>query len=59
VLPDVEKVLAVAEQAASLTRQLLTFSRKERVTPTVFSLNEAIEASNALLELLMGDYVQF
>lgn len=58
-LPDVEKVLAVAEQAASLTRQLLTFSRKERVTPTVFSLNEAIEASNALLELLMGDYVQF
>ena len=58
-LPDAEKVLAVAEQAASLTRQLLTFSRKERVTPTVFSLNEAIEASNALLELLMGDYVQF
>jgi PAS domain S-box-containing protein len=56
---DVEKVLVVAEQSASLTRQLLTFSRKERVTPTVFSLNEAIVASNALLEPLMGDHVQF
>ncbi len=55
---DVEKVLAVAEQSASLTRQLLTFSRKERISPTVFSLNEAIEASNALLEPLMGDHVQ-
>ncbi|MDA1095166.1 MAG: PAS domain S-box protein [Acidobacteria bacterium] len=58
-LADVKKVLVVAEQAASLTRQLLTFSRKERITPTVFSLNEAIEASNALLEPLMGDHVQF
>jgi two-component system, cell cycle sensor histidine kinase and response regulator CckA len=59
VLPDVRKVLAVAEQSASLTRQLLTFSRKERVTPTVFSINEAIQASTALLEPLMGDHVQF
>jgi PAS domain S-box-containing protein len=58
-LADVKKVLAVAEQSASLTRQLLTFSRKEHITPTVFSLNEAIEASNALLEPLMGDHVQF
>lgn len=58
-LADVKKVLAVAEQSASLTQQLLTFSRRERISPTVFSLNEAIEASNALLEPLMGDYVQF
>ena len=59
VLPDVRKVLAVAEQSASLTRQLLTFSREERVTPTVFSFNEAIQASTALLEPLMGDHIQF
>ena len=59
VLPDVRKVLAVAEQSASLTRQLMTFSREERVTPTVFSLNEAIQASTALLEPLMGDHIQF
>ena len=59
VLSDVKKVLAVAEQSASLTRQLLTFSRKERITPTVFNLNDAIQASNMLLEPLMGDDVQF
>lgn len=32
VLPDAQKVLTVAEQSASLTQQLLTFSRKGRVT---------------------------
>ena len=58
VLADVHHILAVAERAASLTRQLLTFSRKERISPTVFDLNEAIESSITLLGPLMGDDVQ-
>ena len=55
---DVNHILAVAERAASLTRQLLTFSRKERISPTVFDLNEAIESSRTLLGPLMGDDIQ-
>jgi hypothetical protein len=39
ILADVKLVLAVAEQSASLTRQLLAFSRKERNNLTVFDLN--------------------
>ena len=39
ILADVKLILAVAEQSASLTRQLLVFSRKERINPTVFDLN--------------------
>ena len=58
ILADVNHILAVAERAASLTRQLLTFSRKERINPTVFDLNEAIESSSDLLGPLMGDDVQ-
>ena len=58
ILADVNHVLAVAERAASLTRQLLTFSRKERISPTVFDLNEAIESSSTLLGPLMGDNIQ-
>ena len=58
ILADVNHVLSVAEGAASLTQQLLTFSRKEQINPTVLDLNEAIESSSTLLRPLMGDDVQ-
>jgi PAS domain S-box-containing protein len=58
VLADVRQILTVAEQSASLTQQLLTFSRKERISPTIFNLNEAIESSSVMLSPLMGDDVQ-
>ena len=58
VLTDVKLILAVAEQSASLTQQLMAFSRTERISPTVFSLNDAIESSSVLLGPLMGDHVQ-
>jgi signal transduction histidine kinase len=54
----VKLVLAVAEQSASLTRQLLAFSRKERMNLTVFDLNEAVESSGALLGPLLGAHIQ-
>ena len=58
ILADVRQILAVADRAASLTRELLTFSRKERISPTVFDLNEAVESSKALLEPLLGANIQ-
>ena len=58
ILADVKQILAVAEQAASLTQQLLAFSRKERINPTVFDLNEAVESSRALLGPLLGAHIQ-
>ena len=58
VLADVRQILAVAERAASLIGELLTFSRKERISPTVFDLNEAVESSSALLGPLLGANIQ-
>ena len=58
VLADVKQILMVAERSAALTRQLLTFSRKKEISPTVFDLNDAIESSESLLGPLMGDNVQ-
>ena len=58
ILADVRQVLAVGERAAALTRQLLTFSRKERISPTVFDLNEVIESSSSLLGPLVGDHIR-
>ena len=58
ILADVKQILAVGEQAASLTQQLLAFSRNERINPTVFDLNEAVESSRALLGPLLGAHIQ-
>ena len=57
-LKDVEQIQRVAEQAATLTRQLLTFSRKELVRPSVFCLNAAVETTSALLSPLIGDQIR-
>ena len=57
-LKDLEQIQRVAEQSAALTRQLLIFSRKDAVRPSVFCLNEAVESSRDLLSPLIGDEVR-
>ena len=52
-LRDLEQIQRVAEQSADLTRQLLAFSRKEHVHPSVFSVNEAVESTRDLLSPLL------
>ena len=55
---DVGQIQRVAEQSASLTRQLLTFSRKEHVKPSVFCLNAAVEATTTLLSPLISEKIR-
>ena len=55
---DLEQIQRVAEQSASLTRQLLAFSRKEQVRPSVFCLNDAVETTRDLLSPLIGDHIR-
>ena len=44
---DVEEIRRAAERAASVTRQLLAFSRKQLLEPRVFDVNETISALDA------------
>ncbi|HEY0963518.1 MAG TPA: PAS domain S-box protein [Pseudomonadales bacterium] len=44
-----------AERAARLTRQLLAFSRKQKVTPVVLDPNEHLRESVTLLTRTLGD----
>jgi PAS domain S-box-containing protein len=46
-----------AESAATLTRQLLSFSRKQAVEPRVLDLNELIAATRTMLARLIGEDV--
>jgi len=54
-----EEVLAAGERAASLTRQLLAFSRKQVVAPMVLSLNTVVKNTEKLLRRLLGETVEY
>jgi PAS domain S-box-containing protein len=55
---DIEEIRKTANNAARLTRQLLTFSRKQSVIPSAIDLNEAITGMLAMLERLIGDNIE-
>ena len=55
---DVEEIKRAAHRAASLTRQLLAFSRKQVMQPRRVNLNEIIENLRTLLMKLIGDEIE-
>jgi PAS domain S-box-containing protein len=54
----VEEIRKAAERAASLTRQLLAFSRKQVLEARVVNLNEIVEQSGKMLRRLIGEDVK-
>jgi two-component system, cell cycle sensor histidine kinase and response regulator CckA len=55
---DVEGIRDAATRAASLTRQLLAFSRKEVIRPEIIDLNEAIGNVSKLLARTIGEEIE-
>ena len=56
---DVEEIARAAARAASLTRQLLTFSRKGVVQPQVLDLGRVAGGVEPMLRRLIGEDVDF
>jgi PAS domain S-box-containing protein len=54
----VVEMTRAGERAASLTRQLLAFSRKQMLAPRVLDLNTVVADMHRLLERLIGEDVQ-
>jgi PAS domain S-box-containing protein len=54
----VENIREAARRGASLTRQLLAFSRKRHTQPQVLDLNDRLKEVTKLLRPLMGDDVE-
>jgi PAS domain S-box-containing protein len=57
VLSDISQIREAAENAARLTRQLLTFARYDRVNPEVLSLNDIVEGAGQLLHRTLGEHI--
>jgi len=54
----IEETLKAGERAATLIRQLLTFSRKQSLDPKILSLNTAVTSLESLLRRLIGEDIQ-
>ena len=52
---DVEEIRRAAQRAASLTRQLLAFSRKQVLRPRVIDLNAIVRGMEPMLRRLIGE----
>jgi len=55
---EVEQIQAAAERAASLTQQLLAFSRRQVVEPRVLDLNSVAQNTARMLERLLGEEIR-
>jgi hypothetical protein len=54
---EVDEILLAGERAATLTRQLLAFSRRQVLQPRALNLNESIEEVSSMLGRLIGEDV--
>jgi CheY-like chemotaxis protein len=52
---DMREVLAAAERAEHLTRQLLAFSRRQAVEPRVMNINGLVTRTEKMLRRLVGE----
>jgi signal transduction histidine kinase/DNA-binding response OmpR family regulator len=58
VCDDVLEIRKAGERAASLTRQLLAFSRKQVIQPQTLNLNSVIRETEGMLRRLIGEDVE-
>ena len=53
-----DEILVAAQRAASLTRQLLAFSRRQILQPIRLNLNASVTSTQRMLSRLLGEHIQ-
>ena len=54
---DLNEIIGAAERAAGLTRQLLAFSRKQILEPTLVDVNAIVDGMSGMLRRLIGEHI--
>ncbi|MDX6382577.1 MAG: two-component system, cell cycle sensor histidine kinase and response regulator CckA [Blastocatellia bacterium] len=57
-IQQVEQIKKAGDRAASLTRQLLAFSRKQVLQPKVLDLNAVVKDMDKMLQRLIGEHIE-
>jgi signal transduction histidine kinase len=55
---DLRQVMDASDRAANLTHQLLAFSRKQVLQPTVLDLGEVVSGISPMLRRIIGEHIQ-
>ncbi|WP_020677167.1 PocR ligand-binding domain-containing protein [Geopsychrobacter electrodiphilus] len=55
---DLQQISKAAQSSADLTRQLLTFARKQVIDPKILDLNEAVAGTLKMLRRLIGENIR-
>lgn len=55
---DIEGILGTARRAANLTRQLLTFARRQFIAPKILNLNQLIMEMDKMLRRLINENIE-
>jgi signal transduction histidine kinase/HAMP domain-containing protein len=53
-----QEIRTAAERSAVLTRQLLTFARKQVIAPRILDLNGVVEGMMTMLRRLIGEHIE-
>ena len=56
-ITHIEAITKAANHSAKITRQLLTFARKQTIEPKVLNLNESVSAMMDMLKRLIGECI--
>jgi len=54
---NLQEVLKAAKRSADLTRQLLTFARKQTISPKILNLNDTVNGMYRMLKRLIGENI--
>ncbi len=55
--PELQEIVQAATRAAALTRQLLTFSRRQVPRPATLDLNEVVRGAELMLRRTIGEHI--
>jgi PAS domain S-box-containing protein len=56
---NTQQIMKATERAASLTGQMLAFSRKQIISPVVLDLNTVVNDTTKMLKRLIGEDIEF